>query len=274
MWVSRALGLAALTMAALGETALADGFVFEDGVGASAESSSESTAGRSLESEVVCNWGDSPAYYRTGRSSSGEYVYVFLDQNYWRLQPATGEVWVQTWRVCRRDGEVVSNTLAWRRVVGPDPRVLAESLYDEVVRQVPLPDPALSPVGPGFVNLGMWLAVVEPAPVSVTATAGSSWATTSAELESTTFDMGDGSVVVCAGAGDPIPPAQLDSLDPSPECGHTYTGVNGRRPFEITITSRWRVSWVGSGGAGGDLGTLDRSATLDYRVLEIQTVGD
>jgi hypothetical protein len=146
-------------------------------------------------------------------------------------------------------------------------------LYDEVVRQVPLPEPALSPVGPGFVNLGMWLGVAEPEPIAVTATAGSVWATTSAELVSTTFDMGDGTTVVCDGAGDPIPESELESLEPSPVCGHTYTGVNGRKPFVVTITSTWRVSWTGSGGAGGDLGSLDRSSSIEYRVLEIQTVG-
>ena len=167
-----------------------------------------------------------------------------------------------------------ASALGWRRVVAPDPGVLAESVYDEVVRQVPVPEPELSPVGPGFVNLGMWLAVAEPEVVSVTARAGSVWATTSAALVSTTFDMGDGTVVICDGAGDPIPESKMDAVEASPVCGHTYTGVNGREPFVVTITSSWRVWWVGSGGAGGELGTLDRSSTLEYDVREIQTVGD
>lgn len=254
-------------------SAAPSGSVGDEGVGATATSGNVTTPSTS-EPQVVCDWGATQAYYRTGRSTSGNYQFVFLDQNYWRLLPSTGEVWVQTWRICRQDGEVVSSNLAWRRVVAPDPRLLAESLYDEVVRQVPVPEPALSPVGPGYVNLGMWLAVAEPDPISVTATAGAAWATTSAELVSTTFDMGDGTVVTCDGAGDPIPPSELESLDPSPVCGHTYTDVNDREPFVVTITSSWRVAWVGSGGAGGDLGTLDRTATLDYAVLEIQTVGD
>jgi hypothetical protein len=174
---------------------------------------------------------------------------------------------------CQRGGEVTFDGTDWRRVTAPDPRVLAESVHDEVVRQVPVPEPALSPVGPGFVNLGMWLAVAEPEPISVTATAGDVWATTSAELVSTTFDMGDGNVVECDGAGDPIPTSQLDTVEQSPVCGHTYTGHNDRAPFVVTITSTWQVSWVGSGGAGGDLGTLDRSSSHEYQVLEIQTVG-
>jgi hypothetical protein len=245
-----------------------------DGIGASAGSSTPSTSPvESTAPVVLCEWGSSPNYYSSGRSESGPYVYTYIDQLYWRIRPSTGEVWVQTQRICREGDQISSSTLEWRRVTAPDPEVLAQSLYDEVVRQVPVPEPALSPVGPGFVNLGMWLAVAEPPPISVTATAGTAWATTSAELVSTTFDMGDGTVVVCDGAGDPIPASEMESLEESPVCGHTYRGVNGREPFVVTITSSWRVSWVGSGGAGGELGALDRSSSLQYEVLEIQTVG-
>jgi hypothetical protein len=109
--------------------------------------------------------------------------------------------------------------------------------------------------------------------VSVTARAGGVWATTSAELVSTSFVMGDGAEVVCDGVGDPIPASMMESLEPSPVCGHTYTSVNEREPFEVVITSTWRVSWVGSGGVGGDLGSLERESRLAYEVLEIQTVG-
>jgi hypothetical protein len=174
-------------------------------------------------------------------------------------------------RVCD-DGTV--GPLTWRNVITMADLIAGSS--ESVRRQIPTPSLAINPAPElgGFVNLGMWLAVTEPAPISVTATAGSVWATTSAELESTTFDMGDGTVVVCDGAGDRIPASQMDSLGPSPICGHTYAGVNGREPFVVTMTSTWRVSWTGSGGAGGDLGGLDRTSSLEYEVLEIQTVGN
>lgn len=223
---------------------------------------------------VICEWGSDQVHFRNGRSESGEYRYTYIDLLYWRFRPATGEIWVQSMRICRQDGVQVSSGLEWRPVSGPDPEVLADTLYDEVTEQVPLPRPDLSPVGPGFVNLGMWLAVEEPAPISVTARAGAVWATTTASLESTTFDMGDGTVVTCDGAGDPIPDSKLDSVDESDDCGHTYTtlGPDGE-PFTVTITSTWHVTWVGSGGTGGDLGTLDRTSSVEYEVLEIQTVG-
>lgn len=268
--------LLALGVALMGSDALAgpSGSVGDEGVAASAGTpTSVSDVPATTVPVVVCEWAADQEYYGSGRTDSGVYVYTYIDRLYWRIFPSTGEVWVQAWRVCRDGTEVVSSTLDWRRVVAPDPAVLAESVYDEVVRQVPVPEPALSPVGPGFVNLGMWLAVVEPAPISVTATAGGVWATTTAELVSTSFDMGDGTVVACDGAGDAIPPSEMESLEQSPVCGHTYTGVNERRPFQVTITSTWRVSWAGSGGVGGDLGTLERSSLLEYQVLEIQTVG-
>jgi hypothetical protein len=238
-----------------------------------ASSTSQATDSDTAAPPEVCSWGVDQQYQKAGRSQIGRYVFAYVDLLWWRLDPSTGEAWVRSWKTCQRGGEVTFDGTDWRRVTAPDPRVLAESVHDEVVRQVPVPEPALSPVGPGFVNLGMWLAVAEPEPISVTATAGDVWATTSAELVSTTFDMGDGNVVECDGAGDPIPTSQLDTVEQSPVCGHTYTGHNDRAPFVVTITSTWQVSWVGSGGAGGDLGTLDRSSSHEYQVLEIQTVG-
>lgn len=267
------VGALVVALGAGGRAAAQEGWISDDGLGAGAGSGDQTGDPDSTAPVVTCEWGGDQTFYGSGRTETVDYVYAYIDQLSWRIRPSTGEVWVQSWRLCFEGDVLVSSTLDWRRVSAPNPRVLAEGVYDEVVRQIPVPVPALSPVGPGAVHLGMWLAVAEPAPISVTARAGDVWATTSAELVSTTFDMGDGTVVVCDGAGDPIPESQLDSVEASPVCGHTYTDHNDRTPFTVTITSTWRVAWTGSGGAGGDLGTLDRTSSLDYRVLEIQTVG-
>lgn len=275
MRVSLSIAATVVLSVLAGSLVSAEGFIFEDGIGADVEDEVPDTSvPETTVPPVICFWGSDQTYYATGRTEVGDYVYMFLDQRYWRVRPLTGEVWVQSWRVCRQDGETISTELGWRPVVAPDPAVIAQSLYDRVVRQVPVPVPVLNPPGPGFANLGMWLAVADPGPVSATATAGSVWATTTAVLVSTTFDMGDGTVVSCAGVGTPLPGHLVDTVDESPECGHTYTDLNGRTPFPVTVTSTWSVSWTGSGGSGGDLGTLTRSTGLDYRVLEIQTVGE
>ncbi|MGA1438756.1 MAG: hypothetical protein ACO4CU_02955 [Ilumatobacteraceae bacterium] len=265
--------LSGLVVIALCQTAVADGFTIEDGIGAIATSTTIGSVVDTTELPITCTWGDEQLYLETGRVTDSVYVYYYLDQRYWRLNPATGELWVQTWRYCHRGDELVSSGLEWRRVLDPDPEVLAEGIRDEVVRRIPAPEPQLSPPGPGVVQLGMWLAVVDPGPISVTARVESVWATTTAVLVGTRYDMGDGTVVTCAGAGDPIPATELDSIDPSPICGHVYRDVNERRPFPVTVTASWRVSWTGSGGVGGDLGSIERPVAFDYPVLEIQTVG-
>ena len=269
--------LTAVSLLVASQVAVAgpSGNVGEEGVGARADTSTTTIVpSPTTEPPVICDWEYDIIVYRNGRSESGGFVYLYIDSLYWRFDRSTGGAWVQAMEICRRAGTQVSSRTGWRPISTPDPEILAESVVDEVTRQVPLPDPAMSPTGPGVVNLGMWLAVEEPAPISVTARAGAVWATTTARLESTTFDMGDGTVVSCDGAGDPIPESKLDSIEPSEDCGHTYTKLQRDEvPYTVTITSTWRVDWVGSGGTGGDLGTLDRTSTVEYEVLEIQTVG-
>lgn len=263
-----------LFVVVLCQTALAETWAHNDGeVGASASSSTSVVVSTTLPAPLVCDWGTSPFYGFTDRAEVDDLVLLHVDGRYWKLSLTTGEIWLRTFYVCRRDGVVESSVLGWRRVVGPNPEVIAEGLYDRVVRQVPAPVADLSPTSRGVVNLGMWLAVESAGPVSVTAVAGGVWATTTARLVSTTFDMGDGSVVRCDGAGDPIPAWAVSSVAPSQVCGHTYASTNRGEPFSVVITSSWRVSWSGSGGRGGDLGVLDRVSVLEYPVREIQTVG-
>jgi hypothetical protein len=210
---------------------------------------------------------------RTGVVESGGFVYRYIDLSAFRYDPATGESWIEMYEVCRRAGKVISARTYWQPLTTADPAVLAELAVSEVWKQVPLPTPSLSPVGPGYVNLGMWLAVAPRDPVSVTARAGTAWATTTAVVGSTTFDMGNGDVVTCDGVGDPISPSAKGSAAPSPVCGYTYRDVAPDGSYTITISTTWTVSWVGSGGTGGVLEPVVRSATVDYDVREIQTVG-
>jgi hypothetical protein len=222
---------------------------------------------------VVCHTREVP-YQRSERGELGGMSYVYIEGRYYRFDLATGQGWVRSRRTCRRGDEVVSSDLIWETVNDPDPAVVASILRDRQAKEIAPPAPLLSPVGPGVVNLGMWLAVADPGPYVVTASARpGSWVTARADLAETMFDMGNGDVVVCSGAGDPIPTDALDSTLESPVCGYTYTELNDGRPYTISVTSTWNVTWTSSRGTGGNEAPIVKSTSLDYEVLEIQTVG-
>ena len=168
----------------------------------------------------------------------------------------------------------------------PPPTVddLMPGAYDRAVAQILLPEPALSPpveVG-SLVNFGMWLAVAESEPVTARAQVGAVWAQATATLTSTTFDMGNGDVVECDGAGDPLTPDSplWDTDEQSPVCGYTYewpsapqfTGT-GDLAYHLTVTTHWEVRGTGSDGRNEALGPIDVPFEFTYQVREVQTVG-
>lgn len=153
-----------------------------------------------------------------------------------------------------------------------------EDAHDQVARQLPLPSPDMSPdpaVG-GYVNLGLWLAVEDPGPVSATAAVGPVWVTITAQYSSTTWDMGTGESFECDGLGTPI--VDTDTSEEGP-CGFTYDNPSAPRftggglAYEASVTGTWAITWVDYTGATGVLGPLARTTEFDYRVREIQTVG-
>ena len=210
----------------------------------------------------------------SGRFESGGYVYVYVDTRALRFDAETGAGWVRATRTCRRGGEVVSRETIWQLITDPDPALVASVLRDRAAREIDPPVVSLSPSDQGVVQLGMWLAVADPGAYEVTASAApGSWVTARAELSSTVFEMGNGDVVECDGAGDPIPDSALDSAEPSPVCGYTYRQLNGGEPFQVRVTSTWSVTWTSSRGTSGTQPPIVLSSTLDYPVVEIQTVG-
>jgi hypothetical protein len=157
-----------------------------------------------------------------------------------------------------------------------DTSITAADVIDDAVdrarRAVPAPTLDLSPppTAGGIVNLGMWLAVAASEPVSVRAEAGAYWAEATATLTSTTWDMGNGDVVECAGAGVAI--VDVDTVEQGP-CGYTYRRSSpDAEPYRVTVTATWAITTRSSIGAGS-AGSIDRSTTIDYDVDEIQTIG-
>ena len=222
---------------------------------------------------TACDFRDL-VYSRNGRYEEGPFLMLYIDASWFRFNPATGEAWIRSWEWCDwSDGTTTSDSI-WRPLNDPDPEIAIDPAYDRVVKTVDAPVPDLSPAGPGFVNLGMWLATSEPAvnPVVARAAAGNNWAEVTGRLTTTTFDFGNGDSVTCDGFGEPIPDSALDSLDEGP-CGYTYDNVSGDTPFTVTVTAVWTVTYVLSDGRTGSRPDIVLSASVPYEVLEIQTVG-
>jgi hypothetical protein len=129
-----------------------------------------------------------------------------------------------------------------------------------------------------IVNFETWL-WIDPATWnrrSARADAGSSWAEATAVPRSVVWDLGDGGRLTCPGPGTPYDqrrPAEGQATD----CSYTYRRSSAGEPgnrFTVRATVRWSVSWQGSGGSGGDLGTVERTARVRVRVAELQALND
>ena len=156
-----------------------------------------------------------------------------------------------------------------------DPVDLALQARDRLA--LPLPVPALSPVGDQVVNLVSWLWIDpigwEAKQSSVSA--GSVTVTVMATSESVTWSFGPDDEVVCDGPGTPYDPSIPDEAQ-SPSCFHVFNKSSAGEPDEVTralVTVRWNASWTVSGArGGGPLGTVDQTTIFAVRVVEIQAI--
>lgn len=142
------------------------------------------------------------------------------------------------------------------------PQVTPQQLLVQALRELNVPylQPATAPPRgtAGLVGLPEWFWVPagEWHARSVTVTAGPVWATAVAAPTGLAFQPGAGlSQVSCAGPG-----AAYNSRKPSiqqhTDCSYTYQRPSAGQPanvYHASLTVTWRVSWTGSGGAGGVL---------------------
>lgn len=156
---------------------------------------------------------------------------------------------------------------------------LVPGIWDHAQNQIGTPVLQVNPsaeVG-GIVNLGLWLAIDEPAPIAARAEVGSVWAQVTATLVGTTWDMGNGAIVECGGAGDPI--VDTDTYDESPICGYTYEQpstpefTGGGESYQLTVTAHWTLTLTGSDGRNVALAPENSTFSVAYVVREIITVG-
>jgi hypothetical protein len=162
------------------------------------------------------------------------------------------------------------------------PGALAESLTKRL--PLPLPVAQRNPSGDATTGLAVWFWVPggEWRSLSQRTQAGPVWAQVTATPLSTTWDPGDGAdPLVCAGPGTPYDDSRPSS-DQSTQCSYTYPRSSAAQPqtgpdpndrfFTVTVSVDWRVTWVGAGGASGQLPDLVRTATFQLRVDDRETV--
>ena len=180
-------------------------------------------------------------------------------------------------RVFSTDCPGVGFAVRFIAVTTDEPGLLANA-EDIAHGRIPEATPDVSPSAEagGVVNLGLWLAVDEPAPIpNITAEAGPVWVTVSPRHVSTTFDLGNGDRLTCDGVGDPIENTHpdLDVVDASPICGYTYERSSpDDAPYQLEIGMTWTLPYTSSAGTGS-LDPFTRTTTIDYDVDEVQTIG-
>lgn len=142
------------------------------------------------------------------------------------------------------------------------PQIAPQQLLVQALGELNVPylQPATAPPRgtAGLVGLPEWFWV--PADQwyarSVTVTAGPVWATAVAAPIGLAFQPGAGlSPVSCAGPGTPYD-RRKPSIQQHTDCSYTYQRPSAGQPesvYHASLTVTWRVSWTGSGGAGGVL---------------------
>lgn len=109
---------------------------------------------------------------------------------------------------------------------------------------------------------------LDPAPVSTTV--ADLTVSLDAHLESTTFDLGDGTRLTCTDLTARWSPA-VEPSAPSPACGHTYTRPSlPKGKYKITAYSTWAVDWSVN-GVGGTI-PLYQQASTTVPVGELQVL--
>lgn len=107
---------------------------------------------------------------------------------------------------------------------------------------------------------------------SATASLDGLSATVTARPTELVYDPGDGGQpTVCRGPGRPWTIADGNGPPTGGACAYTYRKVTSA-PITSTQTIVWQITWVGTGGTGGEIPSLSTSTTGQLQVLQVQVV--
>ncbi|WP_339132060.1 hypothetical protein WJM95_25155 [Streptomyces sp. f51] len=164
----------------------------------------------------------------------------------------------------------------------PTPEVLAAYAYDKI--KVPETEIEVKPATEATVNLPSWVwldkGTFKPVKVRAELTAAGVWAETTAKPVALHLDPGTDDAETSPASGDCTinddgsigTPYTKGEAGSTPPCGITYLRATAGKPYRLSASITWQISWQGSGGAAGDLPDGTFETTQDMNVQEIQSV--
>ncbi|MFF8536216.1 hypothetical protein ACF07B_30375 [Streptomyces sp. NPDC015532] len=164
----------------------------------------------------------------------------------------------------------------------PTPDVLAAYAYNKI--KVPETEIELKPAAKSTVNVPTWVwldkGTFKPVKVRAELAAAGVWAETTAKPVALHLNPGTGDAQTYPASGDCAinddgsigTPYTKGGAGETPPCGITYLRATGGKPYRLSASITWQISWQGSGGAAGDLPDGTFETTQDMNVQEIQSV--
>ena len=161
-----------------------------------------------------------------------------------------------------------------------NPAVLAEQALGTIRFPHPSGDRSPSPtllyqgLPLTYVNLYTfyWTSATTWRTLSATASAAGVAATVTARPVVLVFDPGNsGAAVSCDGPGRPWTSADGNAAPTDGACAYQYLRVT-TSPITTTQTIVWKITWIGTGGTGGEIPSLSTSTSGRLQVLQIQVV--
>ena len=150
-----------------------------------------------------------------------------------------------------------------------------ESMSLEAIDIGITPEPGVRSVG--LVGMPVWMWAQNPddhtyGPATASASAGGITVTATARVHQITWDMGDGTEIVCRTPGAPYEPSF--GKRQSPDCGHVYqeSSANDQAggTYTVTATSDWVITWSGAGQTGTiRLNGLSRSVEISVGEAQV-----
>jgi hypothetical protein len=199
-------------------------------------------------------------------------------------QPPPGEIGGFYLVTCTWDTTGTGGAIVWLTTgaaPGPATPPAPATLAQRAVKQLTLPgfaiDASPSTAADQLVGLPtwLWLAGADWQATTATAAVPGESVTATATPTTVTWDLGDGTTLVCHGPGTPYTASDRPD-QASPTCGHTFASSSAGQPndaFTVTATIAWSVTWAG-GGKTGTVPNLESTATTTMRVAAIESLNN